>query len=380
MRPLDLVLAAVVASSTRTSPVAPVPPAHVETGNGSVTVSKHLTIMMTYDFDPVQIPWINVLSGDTSNTTVMESVWRKSGHKVAGMLSPPCGVFARRPCAVAPPPMADHNLTCNASSPASGQVFSGGSLAPGQPARDVSACAARCCNARSCAGYAFVGSGDHCKVDSPESTGCCWLKRLGGSMTPWNNGMGGTMHSHAGLPPTPAPQAALLPGWRQKLSVFATKLRSMMEEGSAVGSFLGDELVCGGVPVDAFSIVVNELRSMLPPAAILYANECGAGISRMQAAGGIPSALDLISVDMYSSVGQIEVENAKKYYNREIYPYMLPNQSVMLVPGIFASDPVHCADNNVSCPLASQAQQIVTKLDGYFDWAKKDARVRGFNP
>ena len=199
-------------------------------------------------------------------------------------------------------------------------------------------------------------------------------------MTPWNNSMGGTIHSHAGLPPTPAPQAALLPGWRQKLTKFATKLRSMMEEGSAVGSFIGDELVCGGVPVGAFTIIVNELRSMLPPEAILYTNECGSGISRMQAAGGIPSALDLISVDMYSSDGQIEVENAKKYYETEIYPYMLRNQSVMLVPGIFASDPVHCADNNVSCPLATQAQQIVTKLDGYFDWAKNDARVRGFNP
>ena len=100
----------------------------------------------------------------------------------------------------------------------------------------------------------------------------------------------------------------------------------------------------------------------------------------MQAAGGIPAALDLISVDMYSSDGQTEVANAKKYYESEIYPYMLPNQSVMLVPGVFASDPVHCADSNVSCPLAAQAEQIVVKLDRYFEWAKEDARVRGFNP
>ena len=71
----------------------------------------------------------------------------------------------------------------------------------------------------------------------------------------------------------------------------------MMDKESAVGSFLGDELVCSGVPVSALTIVVNELRSMLPQAAVLYANECSGGISRMQVASGIPAALDLISVD-----------------------------------------------------------------------------------
>ena len=47
---------------------------------------------------------------------------------------------------------------------------------------------------------------------------------------------------------------------------------------------------------------------------------------------------------------------------------------------MFASSPSHCAASNVSCPLDPQAKQIVIKLQGFFEWAKKDPKIAGFNP
>jgi len=46
----------------------------------------------------------------------------------------------------------------------------------------------------------------------------------------------------------------------------------------------------------------------------------------------------------------------------------------MLVPGIFA------CSNLTYFPLDEQAANLVDKLDGYFEWAKTDTRIAGFNP
>ena len=70
----------------------------------------------------------------------------------------------------------------------------------------------------------------------------------------------------------------------------------------------------------------------------------------------------------------------RKFYEEEIFPRLRPRQKALFVPGVFASSPSHCASENVSCPLASQAEQIVIKLEGFFRWAKNDSRVAGFNP
>jgi hypothetical protein len=58
---------------------------------------------------------------------------------------------------------------------------------------------------------------------------------------------------------------------------------------------------------------------------------------------------------------------------------------LLQVPGIFACDPVRCAakakeGEGKECPLDSQAQQVVSKLQGFFEWAKADPKIAGFNP
>ena len=143
-----------------------------------------------------------------------------------------------------------------------------------------------------------------------------------------------------------------------------------------------DELVCGGIPLADFTTVVDALRAGLGESAVLYANECAPGIAAMAAAGGVPANLSLISIDMYDGKnrnGTQEVVDVKNYLTTTLFPLLAARTKVMLVPGIFASDPVHCEAAKVDCPLAAQEEQIVKKLDLFWSWAKVEKRIRGFN-
>ena len=117
----------------------------------------------------------------------------------------------------------------------------------------------------------------------------------------------------------------------------------------------------------------EKLRKLLGPVAILYTNECA-----NQYIKEVPAALDLISVDVYAgdtpgSKGTDEVVAAKAMY-QIIFPKLHSHQQVMLVPGTYA------CSNLSYFPLDEQAKNVVDKLDGYFDWAKANKRIAGFNP
>merc|ERR1712194_882733 len=83
---------------------------------------------------------------------------------------------------------------------------------------------------------------------------------------------------------------------------------------------------------------------------------------------------------MGNTDGAREVMSNKVFLHRHMYPRLHPHQQALLVPGVFASDPLHCIASNVSCPLDDQAKQIVIKLQLFFDWAKNDTKIVGFNP
>ena len=134
------------------------------------------------------------------------------------------------------------------------------------------------------------------------------------------------------------------------------------------------------------SAVAAKLKAGLPDAWI-YTNEC----SEMErfppigkdGSGGVPAGLDAISVDFYdehNTDGAAEVAKNRDFYHKTIYPKLHPHQQALFVPGVFGCDPLHCAAKNKSCPLDDQAKQIVLKLDGFFEWAKSDDKIAGFNP
>jgi len=47
----------------------------------------------------------------------------------------------------------------------------------------------------------------------------------------------------------------LKPDWKNTTDVFVAQLKPHIASGKALGVFMGDEKVCGGVPYDDFSIV-----------------------------------------------------------------------------------------------------------------------------
>eukprot|EP00463_Aulacantha_scolymantha_P002486 TRINITY_DN3237_c0_g1_i1.p1 TRINITY_DN3237_c0_g1~~TRINITY_DN3237_c0_g1_i1.p1 ORF type:complete len:227 (-),score=14.73 TRINITY_DN3237_c0_g1_i1:2-682(-) len=171
----------------------------------------------------------------------------------------------------------------------------------------------------------------------------------------------------------------LFPNWLTVVDNFISEIKPDIQNGTFIGVFMGDEICCSGVPLSNLTSVADYLRTGLGPTAILYTNEC----SVMETWPMVPESLDFISIDFYdehNTNGTHEVELNWNYYNKVIYPKLHSHQGVLFVPGIFASDPVHCTEGNVSCPLDKQAEQIVIKLDGFFKWAKTDTRVAGFNP
>ena len=92
----------------------------------------------------------------------------------------------------------------------------------------------------------------------------------------------------------------------------------------------------------------------------------------------VPPDLDLISVDVYSgytpsTAGIEEVTQAKAVY-ASIFPKLHSHQQILLVAGIFG------CSNTPKFPVTEQEKHIVEKLVGYFEWAKADTRIAGFNP
>lgn len=177
----------------------------------------------------------------------------------------------------------------------------------------------------------------------------------------------------------------LFPDWEANTEAFVTELAPYIKNGMVAGIFLGDELVTARprLPLENFTAVCDKLRSLLGPrnqsAPFLYANEN----AQMREWKMVPASLDYISIDRYNmpnTNGTAEVVSVQEYYIGTIYPRLYPHQGVFLIPGIYANDPEICLQNNVSCPLEDQAEQVVIKLKQYFDWAKQDDNIVGFNP
>jgi hypothetical protein len=103
------------------------------------------------------------------------------------------------------------------------------------------------------------------------------------------------------------------PGWQAALRDIVAAASPHLASGAVAGLFLGDEIVCGGIPASNLSAVAagakHALRSAGHPLALVYVNECrgsfigapGRGcwdpIKRPCIKGKIPAGLDIISFD-----------------------------------------------------------------------------------
>ena len=182
--------------------------------------------------------------------------------------------------------------------------------------------------------------------------------------------------------------------WEAIVDGFAQQAKPCIANGTAVGVFIADEICCSyGISYQNLSSVASRLKARLPSAWITT-NECW-NINTWPALtsdgeGGIPPGLDAISADVYdmntpperppNSNGTANAYKNIKFFENEVFPRLRPNQMALLAPGVFASSPAHCRASNISCPLATQAEQVVARLDVLFNWSKQQHKIAGWIP
>ena len=192
-------------------------------------------------------------------------------------------------------------------------------------------------------------------------------------------------HCHAGgfVMVPPAVWALLRHGatdWGLQLDVFEKTLAPLVRNRTVVGIFIGDEKLCGGVPLSNYTAVLAHLRAAFGRSVLLYGNECTHPSGLV-----VPAELDLFSFDVYDKQnvdGASEVAMVRSIAEKTIFPQLAPHQKLLLVPGVYGNTPATCEKAGGSaavCSLDAQATQVVAKLEGFFSWAKIEDRIAGFN-
>jgi hypothetical protein len=167
-------------------------------------------------------------------------------------------------------------------------------------------------------------------------------------------------------------------GWESALAKLAHDIfLPGLASGALNGVFIGDEICCG-VPEcwPQLAVIATELRKLLGPRATLYLNEC-ASPTEWNFTGTVPAALDYISIDLYRGNGIAEVHYARAFIEQYVFPRMLPHQKLLLVPGTFAC---RNTTRTGAFPISYYSNRTVEALNGFYDWAKSDARIGGLIP
>ena len=111
------------------------------------------------------------------------------------------------------------------------------------------------------------------------------------------------------------------------------------------------------------------LRQQLPAHVWIYANECKGihYVPHPHRSTWVSPHLDIVSVDYYAKptgTGNTSEANeaglARAYYKQYIFPYLLPQQRVAVVPGMFAAGSGNVAQQDGT--LAVQRYGLLTRL------------------
>jgi hypothetical protein len=199
----------------------------------------------------------------------------------------------------------------------------------------------------------------------------------------------------------------------------AEQLRPLVQAGSVMGAFLGDELLWGGLSYPDLVAAVRLVRGSFPPPFIIYANEALPVLQDDVNAKGqkvhyakVPDGQDWLSIDFYSfRVHDSTNKSAESYYSRvlenvyktNIYPKMSATQFAVLVPGSYAPLwPASCQHYN-GCPahtaadgcgtccinpgypwqnfsIADYDETMAKVAWEFWDWSQRDEKVVGIAP
>ena len=180
-------------------------------------------------------------------------------------------------------------------------------------------------------------------------------------------------------------------------------VQPMLDEGSLMGIFFGDEICWGCTPWSNLSAAVDTVRASLPRGkAILYYNEAYPVLSNSVCDSGgdfhhkwvdisypsVPEGLDWVSLDYYPDEGTLA--GTRKLFEQHLYPKMADHQSALYVPPAYGCNNATCSNqlccnNNTrdgpnppchgNCTVA-----MLQWAQGSYDWARQDTRLVGLNP
>jgi hypothetical protein len=155
---------------------------------------------------------------------------------------------------------------------------------------------------------------------------------------------------------------------------------------------LGDELVAGGFPLSNLSALAARVRRGLGnSSAFIYTNEALAAGGRCNTSADckhptrqlctaahacepkrwpyLPRDIDFISSDQYVT-GAHEAQVTEAYYKRFWFPLLHSHQRVWVCPGVFGP-------SGTPAQMAATDHHLVAKLQGYWNYSKREPRVSG---
>ena len=173
----------------------------------------------------------------------------------------------------------------------------------------------------------------------------------------------------------------MLPGWQDRITSTLVAASTRIASGAVAGLFLGDEIVCGGMPVENLTAVAafckKKLMQMGHTKALVYLNECsGSFIANSPNRrpndyfkDSIPAGLDIISYDSYQLSNNTkfaptpwwlqEPIGNRLFYKTHILPKLRPHQKFMVVPGFYGNDSATADEQTL------QDGRLLAKLEQY---------------
>ena len=123
----------------------------------------------------------------------------------------------------------------------------------------------------------------------------------------------------------------------------AEQLRPLVQAGSVMGAFLGDELLWGGLSYPDLVTAVSLVRASFPPPFIIYANEALPVLQEDVNGKGqkvnyakVPDGQDWLSIDFYSfRVHDSTNGSAESYYSRVLENVYKTNVSFWILKSCF---------------------------------------------
>ena len=175
--------------------------------------------------------------------------------------------------------------------------------------------------------------------------------------------------------------------WKAVWSSTQQILKSYIDDGKIIGFFIGDELFPGKIPLQDFLTALKAVDAFKQEFAdkklITWENEGGTNwveFVNKELDGKLPAELDIFSIDDYS----MNASQHKHFHETVIYPMLHPHQKIYLVPGSYATRaPVNISKSEWCCygsKFSDCDSCMVERIERFYNWAAKDARVIGFAP